>query len=332
MADRYSQLSSFTIDEQARISIMLCEFFSPLKENKIRKELNLTIAKGKIVPLTLFDFFEYWKEKGCDLWPRLQRVQEILSKLVNASIIKAYGGIDINGRFLFFRELSKRESLGRLWLGNILGSSFIGNEIKKDIAYIEGVTPKGDISVGTGILISRNTVLTCAHVVDDMKVKEFITVGTKQVEIKDTISHETIDVGLVNLNKNIDIQLPDLAFRNSSLLEPIVIAGFPSVPRSLNPCYTLQSGEISGHLSKTMDHYPMDLFSAIARPGNSGGPVVGLDGCILGIVTRSLERKREEADAMSTLPFFAAVPANIISQAIDEISDSTVKLKWENYA
>jgi hypothetical protein len=332
MSDRYSKLSKFTIEEQAEICVMLCNFFSPLQEIEMRKILNLPREKGKLIPLTFLDFLEYSKVVNYDLWPYMQRVKELLSKLVNESIIQAYSGIDINGKFLFFREHTQRESLGNLWLGSVLKEEFIGNEIQKDIAYIEGKTLKGDISVGTGILVSSKAVLTCAHVVDDMKLDEYIQIGGRKVKVEETISHDKVDVGLVFLNESIDSKLPDLAFRNSALLESVVIAGFPSVPRSLEPCYTLQRGEISGHLDKTMDLYPMDLFSAIARPGNSGGPVVGLDGCILGIVTRSLERQTEEADAMLTMPFFAAVPSRVIAESISEISNNRIDLKWENYA
>lgn len=61
---------------------------------------------------------------------------------------------------------------GTLWLGNILGADYIGHEIKKDLVLITGVTAAGDCAVGTGLLVIPGVVLTCAHVIDDMKIDD----------------------------------------------------------------------------------------------------------------------------------------------------------------
>lgn len=330
MNSRYSSLSNLSINEQADITIRLCNFFAVLNAKKLREELGLPIKEKVIEPLTLVDFLNYMKTDGLDLWPKMQRIQELVEKLKQRNVLQYRGGVDLNSGFFFMRELTEREKKGRLWLGSILGSAYVGHEIEKDIVYIEGTTPKGDISVGTGTLITDGVILTCAHVVDDMKV-DYVKIRGQRFNIKDARSHEIVDVGLIFLNETIEPLSKDMAFRDSKLLEPIVIAGYPTIPRSLAPCYTLQTGEISGQIKNTMDSYPMDLFSAIARPGNSGGPVLGMDGCITGIVTRSLERQQEESDAMAVLPFFASVPASEIGRCIGEITDGGIDVPWENY-
>lgn len=331
MSDRYSVLSNLTIDDQARLILSLCEFFHPVNEEKIREELQLPKTPGTILPLETGDFFQYMNNKGHDLWPKAQRIQELIELMKQRIILNSCGGSGLKETLFFARELTKREAKGRLWLGRVLGCSYIGNEIQKDIVYIEGRTTAGDISVGTGTLIENGIILTCAHVVDDMKVDHVIIRGEKK-EIKGSASHKSVDVALILLKDRTEVQSKDLAFRDSALLEPVVIAGYPTIPRSLGPCYTLQKGEISGHLQETMDRYPMDLFSAIARPGNSGGPVLAEDGCIVGIVTRSLERQQEESDAMSVFPFFASVPSHVVHRCVLELSEGSIDIKWENYA
>jgi S1-C subfamily serine protease len=57
------------------------------------------------------------------------------------------------------------------------------------------------------------------------------------------------------------------------------------------------------------------LFSAIARPGNSGGPIVSEKGRVLGLVSKEVK-----FDGTSTFPFFAAVPAEVIAKALLELS------------
>lgn len=330
MSDRYSVLSELTIEERADLAVSLCYFFNPRSEKKIRKELGLPIDSKAIKPLSIGNFFRYMERQGKDFNPKMQRIRELIEVLKQKSILQSQGGGLLQESFYFMRELTKRESKGSLWLGTVLGCSYVGNEIKKDIVYIEGTTPSGDIAVGTGTLIEDGLILTCAHVVDDMKVDHVIIRGEKH-SIKSTESHDVVDVALIYIEEKNQVQSKDLAFRNSILLEPVVIAGYPKVPRSLTPCYTLQKGEISGHLPKTIDKYPMDLFSAIARPGNSGGPVLSQDGCILGIVTRSLERQKEESDSMAVFPFFASVPAKEIRKCIRKLTLEAIDIKWEDY-
>lgn len=332
MANRYSHLSILPVEEQADICYRLCGFFAPLASNQMREVLGLPVESGTLHPLSLMDFFKFYKKAEIDYWPKMQRICELVDILKNSSLLQSLGGgANTSERFWFNKEFTNRERKGKLWLGRALGESFIGHEIEKDIAYIEGVTPEGDISVGSGILITSNIVLTCAHVVSDMKV-EFVVINSKKIKVERCSSHNVVDVGLVYLEEPVQQRLPDLAFRSARMLEPLVIAGYPSVPRSLMPCFTLQTGQVCGHLKETMDKYPMDLFSAIARPGNSGGPVVGVDGCIIGLVTRSLERQQESADPMSVIPFFAAVPSAVILDCVKELTNGAVVIQWENYA
>jgi hypothetical protein len=57
-----------------------------------------------------------------------------------------------------------------------------------------------------------------------------------------------------------------------------------------------------------------------------------MDGRIVGIVSRSLERKREEADAMSPIPFFASLPASVIKESDLELTNNSVSIPWEDYS
>ena len=68
------------------------------------------------------------------------------------------------------------------------------------------------------------------------------------------------------------------------------------------------------------------LFSAIARPGNSGGPVVSEKGRILGIVSQEVRTDSQNA----TFPFFVAVPTKEITKALKEL-DSPVELPIDLY-
>ena len=165
-----------------------------------------------------------------------------------------------------------------------------------------------------------------------MRIDGQIVIDNSPYDVQDTYFHDREDVGIIRIKHERQRRLPDLSFRESRLLERIVVAGYPYVPQSLEPIMTFKTGEIFGKVGKTIDGCGVELFSAIARPGNSGGPVVGLDGQILGIVTRSLERARETADTMPNFPFFAMVPSVQIAKAVSQLPKAETIIPWEDYS
>jgi len=329
---RYSELGPISVEDQASICKLLVQFFNPLKSNSIKAELNQPTTPNQITPLSVMDFLQYHRARGLDLWPKKGYVEALIRRLVSSQVLISLGGTSHVERLICMIELSNRQSQGWLWLGRALGSPYIANEIAKDIAFIWGTTKKGDITGGNGLLISSHEILTCKHVIEDLSEISEIKVGGNVAVQDHAIVHPQIDVGVIYLKEQMAPQLPDLAFRSALILEEVVIAGYLSVPDSLAPTLTCQRGEISGHIAETRAGWPMDLFSAIARPGNSGGPVVALDGRVVGIVTRSLERQKEEADSMAPMPFFAAVPSQVIAQALTELISGVTRLPWEDWS
>ncbi len=76
----------------------------------------------------------------------------------------------------------------------------------------------------------------------------------------------------------------------------------------------VQRGEVVNPSISGMHGQTLFLYSAIARPGNSGGPIVASDGRVLGLVTQELlDPGRPQ------WPFFAGVPAGEVSRAAQEL-------------
>lgn len=80
---------------------------------------------------------------------------------------------------------------------------------------------KGDDHIGSGVLISANHILTCSHVVDNVKVKGTI-VNNKEYTIKNIYKSESKDVAIIEI---LDCSLNpenDVIFSDGQVLEPIL--------------------------------------------------------------------------------------------------------------
>jgi S1-C subfamily serine protease len=199
------------------------------------------------------------------------------------------------------------------------------------LVAITGTSEHGDPAVGSGLHIHPELLLTCKHVIDDLKSIDSLQVNGTEVTVIEqlTVPGDSIDIGVIRFRPEVALALPDLQFRDAALLEEIVVAGFPTVPTSLGGFPTFQRGEISQIGVRTLWGNTVDLFSAIARPGNSGGPLMTLSGNVVGLVTQSLEREKEEGDRIRVLPFFAAVPASDVRSVFERLTGNT--LPWETY-
>lgn len=337
MSDHNSVLKPLSIEQQKQVATNLLYFFDPRNSHQIRSQLSL-MALAHAEPFSLAQFFDWAaKHRGLPDYSRVRHhIVGVAKNLVRAGLLyhegKARSGV-LGDQDLFFAsyELSRGASRGTLFLGKALGPSYIAHEIQRALVAISGLTADQDVTVGTGLHVHPEYIVTCDHVIRDMTVDRTLEVDGVWVSVVDCLKNVKpgIDVGVIRVKPPVPLALPDLLFRDANLLEDVLVAGFPTVPTSTTRFPTFQRGEISQIDVPTFWGTDVDLFSAIARPGNSGGPLVTLEGNVVGLVTQSLERERENADRTSVLPFFAAVPACDIRTEFEALTP--IALPWETY-
>jgi S1-C subfamily serine protease len=160
-----------------------------------------------------------------------------------------------------------------------------------------GAEPKKDRGIGTGVAIMDNgTILTNLHVV----------AGAKKIKVTFFDGLES-EASLVNVQPENDLavlrarKIPDdllaATMRSTGDLRPgdeVMAVGFPF---GIGP--SASAGVVSGlkreFRSPEGDKVLSNLiqFDAAANPGNSGGPLVTMDGEVVGIVTAILNPSRQ---------------------------------------
>lgn len=160
----------------------------------------------------------------------------------------------------------------------------------KSVVRVEGEAPScREALTGSGFVFAPHRVLTNAHVVAGVRDPKVHVPGSRSVYSAHTVYFDSsIDVAV--------LEVPDLstpALRMDALGRrgtDAIIAGYPgggpmtataSRIRGVIPSSTATGTDIYGHPGVGRQIY---VLRGMARPGNSGGPLIDLDGRVLGVV------------------------------------------------
>ncbi|HEX2894126.1 MAG TPA: MarP family serine protease [Marmoricola sp.] len=150
---------------------------------------------------------------------------------------------------------------------------------------IRGNNRCGDGIEGSGFLYSPHRIMTNAHVVagvTDPKVR----VGTRDLDATVVYYNSDIDVAVLD----VDLNGPVVHFNTNpggQAKDPGVILGYPNdgpfdaQPARIRAEQRLRSPDIYGRGTVTREVFSL---RGLVRPGNSGGPLVDMDGKVLGVI------------------------------------------------
>ena len=159
----------------------------------------------------------------------------------------------------------------------------IAEQAMPGVVVIHGMNDQGEVS-GSGFLISNNgTIITCLHVIEEMRS------GAIQLSDGDIYNAFTIrayderrDIAIIQIA---GFDLPHLELGNSNDVTPgemVIVIGNP-----LGMEKTITTGVVSA-LRNYEGIGKVIQTDAAANPGNSGGPVLNMEGEVIGIVNFKL--------------------------------------------
>ena len=334
--ERYTALTPLTPDQSMRLVALALWFCAPENYHKICQFLSKTSATHSILPLSGRDFMEYLKKHDLlgDPDRYVYRVRDILGRMKAANLLVEMLGSDqhyvmIPQSYYALSELSSIRAQGVLWMATVLGSNFLYHQISSTIVQIVGKNLKGDERAGSGVIIDDHHVITCGHVVRDMKINsEQVFQNVEHVIDHDRVAiHAKSDLAVIPVRGHLH-PVPGLALRPPVVTQKVYSFGFPRVPSIRSSPLIVQSGEVTADDVMAFDGSRLFLYSAIVRPGNSGGAIVSDDGYLLGIATDL--RAGEYNDEGSSSPHFAGIPADAIAHAIEEMG-LDVRVPYETF-
>lgn len=177
---------------------------------------------------------------------------------------------------------------------------------------------------GTGFIVLQDDeqhLLTCRHNVDPdegIAIESITSRSGAAPQIGKFALSDRYDIGVARLNTPIATACFSLSDR-VEVFDEVFTLGFPRVPRA-EPLLLGHRGEMNGRANLYVEKCPVLIISNLVSPGNSGGPVLTRDGYCVGMTINWLEGEHLEGDKIERMRFAAALPAQVLRQAIVEFA------------
>lgn len=332
--ERYVRLERMEVQTEANIAALAARYFSPLAISK-RKQPE---SKGALTPAPSSDFVDFLEVKGVlpDAQKYVYQIRDLLARMERDNILVSFpsysGNVMLPKSYYALSEVSDLRRQGLFWLAKTLGGRFVHAQMSPAVVHIVGEADRGE---GSGIVFGSHHVLTCRHVVTDMKVAKEQVFQGRTVSIDQIVKHPNVDVDVAVIKTRQRLRPAlGLAFLRPEVSQKVYRFGYARVPCSIpvdGELPTIETGEVTRASVIEFRGIELFLYSAVSRPGDSGGAIVSEDGYVVGMTTALSDARHKGRDGEDVFsPHYAGIPSHVIAVAVDEL-DVGARIPYETF-
>ncbi len=214
------------------------------------------------------------------------------------------------------------------------------NDLRGAVLPVVVQTAEGDPDIGTAFILQGGAVLTARHCIEGMRHVSTNSWFERPHEVTAIVLPESdnLDLALIRLVDDPFSGRQGFRLGRASILEEVLTMGYPQIPGFNAPLASepahiaaVQSSEVIpsagaavGLENSYLAGHDLLLITARVKGGNSGGPVVGPFGEVVGMVTAF---PAEEAGRADLLGYGLAIPASILARFVSDADSPAGKLR-----
>ena len=264
----------------------------------------------------------------------VDRICKKLCECGQLTCIRNDGGLGLKNNYMFllnrkdlFDENKKR--LTYYYNSMVYGFEYIYQMYRNSVVPLVWVKSNGDYAVGTGFKFLNGIVTAkhCIEDVDNLQIKGYTAAELKNAKIYIS-DKQDLDIAFIETNR---IEEPQLFCDEGEVMQEVLVMGYPKIPAFVN-LLTAEKATISskapsritptvGAIAAFGEEYlaKMEamLITAKIKGGNSGGPVINSNGCLVGVACQ-VPNFEGDIGEYDDLGYGIAVPVKYLLELIDK--------------
>jgi len=293
---------------------------------------------GILQPYSMSDFYDEHKNH----LESMMVIPGICQKLVLRHVL-TYVGRNLSENRLFMGDmyycLSFNEGVANYGSYDFLafGAPHIRGHFLHSVLPIIVEKNDGTQDIGTGFLVEGGRIVTARHCVEAMKTISVPGCSEAPSRVF-ALSGGNDDVAVIDFSVNPFPQYPKFQMRKHFALEEVITMGYPPIP-GFDMLLVTEKSHLAADLKSSKGAivaegmtylYGEDyiLMNARVKGGNSGGPVIGEDGKVIGLISEIPSTE----NGLDALGYGVVTPISKVQELLSsqEVDVDNLEFNWRS--